>query len=436
MSAETQNYVEQLVKAFYSGPLEIKVEGSYVTIKVDNREKVKADLHAYLETYKYPYQDVKTSKSSFNGTSLKTAQNKDITIIYKSSKGGGSGAGAEVTELAESAQCWYTAIAFNYSIESYDDFLMHSSKVANKTDTDATLEKIKEKLPDDWVMSSIKIANYMKTMPIFTSNMRNFEFHRGSKTVDAINNMFLKVNRIERAFSDINKWNPADIWLMTAKGKKAVMDMSSGNKIENFMQLNKFIQEQYESKDLIGVSLKKVGSTVKSEVFNYERGSFDVQFSKFRISSTSKDGYISFTKNKSPMEIQFRSFTPVGSWQGEIKGATAAGGKIGGGVVAKIVQRVSGKSLSSLSANTVTQMANKNDPKLTQSIKEFASSLNVQLQGVELQSPDWKYSKYLTLELFSTINSLSATLRNKIMTEIIGYSSSATEYSSVFIKIS
>ena len=432
----TNAFVKQLIESVYKGTLQVTGTASIITVKVEDRAKVKADLYKALDKKKYAYEDVKTTKSSFNVTQLKTPEGKAVQIIYKNATGGGgSGAGAEVTELAESAQCWYTAVAFNHTINSFDDFAKYKDKVKSKCETDATLEKIVDKLPDDWVDSSIKIANYMKGMAEFKSRMKQYRFHRGSTLVEKISEMFLSANRKEQMFANINKWSPADIWLMTPAGEAALASASTD---QTFASLNAMITRLYESRDLIGVSLKKVGQAAHHEVFNHERNATKSAFKSFKISDKSKDGYILFQYKDDPnMSIQFRSFSDSGSWQGEIKGKYASGGKIGGGQVAAIMQRVGGPRLASSDAKTITVGAQARHTKIIDGIKAFAKKVGVaNLVDPKVQSSDWLYSKYLTLELFSAVKGLTKAKQEHFLREVVGYAASSTENSAVFIKIS
>ena len=100
--SSTNEYIKQLIKGVYSGTLLVNGNASIITVNVDDRVKVKADLYAFFDKNKFPYDDVKEDRSSFNVTKIKTPEGKSVTIVYKqSSGGGGSGAGAEVTELDE-----------------------------------------------------------------------------------------------------------------------------------------------------------------------------------------------------------------------------------------------------------------------------------------------------------------------------------------------
>jgi len=433
--SSTNEYVKQLIKGVYGGTLLVNGNASIITVNVDDRVKVKADLYAFFDKNKFPYDDVKEDRSSFNVTKIKTPEGKSVTIVFKqSSGGGGSGAGAEVTELAESAQCWYTAIAFNEKLESFDDFMNYYKDVKYKCFTDATTDKIIEKLPDDWIDSSIRIANYMRGMDQFKGNLTKYTFHRGSKLVEKINKMFLTANKKEKLFANINKWSPADIWLMTTNGER-IIERSPLD--QTFASLNHLVTELYESKDVIGVSLKKVGPTVHDEIFNYNRKSTVTTFKSFKVSNKSKDGYIQFAYKDDPnMSIQFRSFSDTGSWQGEIKGKYASGGKIGGGQVASIFKRIGKVDLDAANAISVTQRVKKDRLGIGVSIAAYASQIKVKVDEPMLQTNDWNYSKYLTLQTLAEFSKLNDETKERILREIIGYAASSTESSGVFVKIS
>ena len=415
----------------------MKVEGTGVnlTVKVDDRAAAKSALYKMLDQKKYPYKDEKTLKSSFNVTRIKSPDKKDLMLIWKNLKGGGgSGAGAAITELGESAQCWYTACAFNGTLKSQDDFVKMYPKIAARCKTDATIQAILKDLPDDWIESSIKIANYMRGMGAFKTKMKSYYFHRGGAVVDKIATMFNKANRKETLFSNINKWNPADIWLITSEGERAIKLAKDD---QTFASLNDLISKLYKSGDAIGVSLKKVGASPHHEVFNYGKSGAAASFKQFKISEKSKDGYILFSYKDDPnMSIQTRSFTDTGSWQGEIKGKYASGGKIGGGQIAEIFGRVSKAHLSASNAKAITLAATTRSPVLIKQLKAFAKDLNVKINDPTHESTDWVYSKYLTLEMYSIYKTLTKKQQDQILNEIVGYAASSTENSSVFIKIS
>lgn len=435
MAITNNEYVKQLISSVYKGQLAVQGTGANITVKVDDRGAVKDALYKALTKKKVPYKDEKTTKSSFNVTKITSPDKKDIIIIWKNAAGGsGSGAGAAATELGESAQCWYTAVAFHGNLKTQDDFLKQYPKIVAKCKTDASIEKIVKELDDGWIESSIKIANYMKGMGEFKAKMKAYSFHRGGPVVDKISSMFLSANRKDNMFANINKWTPADIWLFTAAGEREIL---GADRDQTFATLNALITKLYKSGDAIGVSLKKVGAIAHHEVFNYGKSGGMSAFKSFKISDKSKDGYLLFSYKDDPnMSMQLRSFSDTGSWQGEIKGKYASGGKIGGGQIAAIFERVGKQPLSASNAKAITTAATQRNPLIIDGIKKLAKDLNVKIVNPEDQSNDWLYSKYLALETFAAFAKLDKKKQEHILNEIVGYASSSTENSAVFIKIS
>ena len=91
---------------------------------------------------------------------------------------------------------------------------------------------------------------------------------------------------------------------------------------------------------MIGISLKKIGPKdfPHSKFFNNGKPLIaDFTGVKLGLNMTdSKDIYIQYKSEGKPGEVQLRNFSSrpePSSWQGEIKGKSAAGGKIGGGVI-------------------------------------------------------------------------------------------------------
>jgi len=144
-----------------------------------------------------------------------------ITDIKKTKEfggGGGSGAGADITKLAESAQCLYSALVFyvfSKQIKLDEPITLEQFKKASKhIVTDENLDNMINNLPDDWVKSSILGANKLYEKYGSLKSSKNFIFHRGSSTVDQIEGSFKRINRSENAFGNINKWSPADIYII------------------------------------------------------------------------------------------------------------------------------------------------------------------------------------------------------------------------------
>lgn len=78
-----------------------------------------------------------------------------------------------------------------------------------------------------------------------------------------------------------DNWNPADIWIMTISKSKVARDTAKMNTLAEF---NAYLQEKYESKEIIGVSLKKI-SKGKSGKFETVTAA-DLPVADLSVSST------------------------------------------------------------------------------------------------------------------------------------------------------
>ncbi len=111
-------------------------------------------------------------------------------------------------------------------------------------------------------------------------------------------------------------------------------------------KLNKLIAKLFNEKKLVGVSLKKC-STCKIEVYNNPKenkitNKFDKLESVDKNIFATKDIYLSYDNGK----VQFRNFDDITSWQGEIKGKKASGGRIGHGSISNILKNLGQPGLS------------------------------------------------------------------------------------------
>ena len=134
-------------------------------------------------------------------------------ILTKSKTSGGSGAGADITKLGESAQCVYAAAKFYNDGDYSSESLLKSARGFTETDEQDT--KIANDLTGDWQESSVAIAERL----FLEFSGKNYTFYRGKDFMTKVENKFASLNRIEREFTNINKWSPADIYMATQTGK-------------------------------------------------------------------------------------------------------------------------------------------------------------------------------------------------------------------------
>lgn len=375
--------------------------------------------------------------------------------------GGGSGAGSDITAYTESGQCYVSSIAFNVlkrTIKWEDLTLDNLEKAAKFCDTGSTtLDQVIEKSTAEWVQSYIKTANitfkdYKMNSPVY--------FHRDSKFMNAIYAAKKIVHDNDKKSGDPqapgtfsnDKWNPGDIWQTTLKEVPPLNTSSWGS-------LNSDIYKLAQEKKLLGVSLKKIGASAHIDEYNKPKksGTDLYRYEGFRVTSkTDRGNAVPFFGSMdlymtiSGKEVQFRATSGEASWQGEIKGATAAGGKIGGGNVNFYLKKHTGKSIFIDSEKEIisfiktsgfwkdfyalykkhfTEAAISGKPV---SFDEFQAYASAQ----QKTSPGYLFSKYMNMKFIDIFLSVGSSKRDEIVTDFFRYAASNTDQSSYFIKVS
>lgn len=403
-------------------------------------------------------------KAIYNGISLKGTDGKTykITQIKKTAEfggGTGSGAGADLTAVTESGQCYVCAIVYNVCKRkiTWDDLTVENFvKAHTHCDTTIKYDGVIEKSPTEWLQSYIDTANKLFENYKMPGTMK---FHRGSSFVDAIYKSKKTAHTADSksetpqapgSFSD-DKWNPADIWMTTLTTAPKLNDGT-------WSELNADIQKLAKDKKLLGVSLKKVEGNAKFEVYN-DSSDLTKQYTYegFRLAPTGTTGKyppffnsIDMYMKISGKEIQFRATSGEAMWQGEIKGASAAGGKIGGGNVNFFMKKHTGEEIFTGSEKTVLSMIKDQkfyDRFYSLYTKHFKAA-NLQGEPVSLadfkkyamlkqqESAGYLFSKYMNMRFLDIFLKQSTKVRNEIVTDFFRYASSNIDVSSYFVKIS
>jgi hypothetical protein len=348
-----------------------------------------------------------------------------------------SGAGAEVTALAESLQA-YACATRQFLGKDLEDITQVNSKTILDADCDRTLKQCISGLDAEWYHSVIVTAN--KIFKDFGITGKNYKFYRGGKLVGQIYKEFGRFRK-ESGISGDDKWNPADIWM-------AKKDFKFEDEHNSLTEYNRYIYDQYQSGKLVGISLKKIPKgAATSKVYNDGKPPA-AEFKVFKLGPNmgdSKDIYIQYNSEGKDGEIQLRNFSSravTSSWQGEIKGKTAAGGKIGGGVLISLAEEcgVSGLTKPSSFGSNIDKPSDKVFDTFAKMFKELSgvktSVKDLTLEAKMNQKRDkvWWMSKYLGLSYCYAIQKSG---KEDIVTKaIFGYGSSATKNSSIFIKYS
>lgn len=378
----------------------------------------------------------------------------DITLtkIKKTTQFGsnkGSGGGADATALFEGAACWMTA--FRYSLRKdidpeYIVTLEDLEAVSGSVDTDEPLGKIHEFLINDpsWMKSSIKTANKLYGATKYRNT--KFKFHRGTSIVNIVENHFKKVNAADgRPFSNINKWTPADIYMCDHSFDTTMIT----NEMIFQGGINKVLKQLIKEKKLIGVSLKKVTSSQGNLTeHNFTRASLTVKKPFESVGSKTLMGSMDVYVKGQGVSVQFRATDAEGkTWQGEVMGTAAKHGKVGGGVMNYIMESVYGKgegvwkNYPSAAAVSVASRGNGLDKRIFTLANKNKSSVmgndeSTNLEAISRMRPQWKFAKYIGLEVVDRMMSGSATERDEITTRIYLYATSASDNSAPYIKIS
>ena len=335
-------------------------------------------------------------------------------------------------------------------------------------DIDESIAKIQKDLTDDWISSSVLIAQEMK------KNMTGqYIFHRGSQFVQNINETFSFLNKKAKPkpFANVNKWSPADIW---CQRKGFNPDLSKYGSIGEF---NNDLKEMYDRGNLVGVSLKKV-TTEKVPVSQHNTTGFirrPVMFIGFTMGAKSFwdsiDAYVNIAPKRSKdfLSMQLRTFGNL-QWQGNIKGLAAAGGKIGGGVILNtIAAEFTGAkiNLSSIKLDTgkavkiinptflkeffdlyqglmkssyynkgISKHSKKSTAPLIRDYKTFETQFKQKIWK-KPKGHNWLYSKYVSLKVIQILMSdviKEQSRGNKAIDGMVGYAMSESKESAAYIK--
>jgi hypothetical protein len=374
-------------------------------------------------------------KKDLKGILLVVTKNKKPISTHKLSDlkknkefggGGGSGAGADVTKLGESAQAVYAQAKWAGSkTYSKEDI----KKAYSQSDTDETLSNIETKLTEDWRISSMLGAEEL--FKNFKS--KKYTFHRGSKWVNNLQDHWKKLNREEKAFTNLNKWSPADIYMLSLKGKS--VDVT---KAKNIVELNNIMLDNIKSKDIIGVSLKIMKGSAHLSYYNVDNKKKIIKFENYTTGTQGffggKDVYLYFTVEG---KIQFRTFPET--FQGEIKGKNANQGKLSYGPIQSVLRKMKLPQL--MDVKVLRSGLEKNDKEIYDifyaNYKKYSKDNKLSIQDfikeTNMKGVSWCFSKFLGCQLIDIITTKKA--QDSFVTEAISYASSSSDLSGPFVKI-
>jgi hypothetical protein len=343
------------------------------------------------------------------------------------------------TDEQESLQGIFISAAFRIP---NTEFGMEDLNAASKfVQTKFSVNHLMNKASDSWVKSAAITAKTLAG----SSYSGDFIICQRSKSAF--------INRISKAAStllkdgghsiQLDKWNPADIWMVNPKYLNAKMKSFS-----SIQEMNEVIKMMFDDRELIGVSLKKVGSTAKIQVFNYDRESKSVKHDSHDMG---KSGFI----NAMDMNLYFnntgrvtiRSFGRPVNVNAEIQGKHAAGGKVGAsalfGIFKDMAPRLKIKDARDITRDFETdpekllkqlhQWGVKLDPSTMRSVsvEEYAATVLAKKNVLT-----YCISKWQVCQMAMVIDKMSESDKDMIIQQLVDYASSSTDVSSVFIKVS
>lgn len=364
--------------------------------------------------------------------------NKIIRIDIKPSSAGRGGA-TKQTSINESAQSVYGALVFDVLKRKIGtDEVINTNdlqKAYDIADVTATFEEV-ETIMGDWHHSSIAGANALKDK----YGNKKFEFHRGSEKVKIIEKAFSKVKKNVGWYGDVNKWSPADIYLMSRGFDPSVLLNEN-----TFAGLNASMYNLLMEEKLIGVSLKKI-ETPKGSISNInfpdEKNVLNFKYDSMESPVNSTSGYLMVKKNNQMIKINFRTFTRDGGFSGEILGGAARQGKVSHGPINEILKAHGMKEIpTNQESKTIARANNRKDAEYmadvmikTNIIK--TSEKNSVISQIQSGEAIYRQSKYLTMKLFETIHDMPPDKRNEVIEDFYRYAGSQVRnVSAPYIKL-
>jgi len=372
---------------------------------------------------------------------------KYIRILVKPNGSKGSGGGSAATAIQEAAQCVYAAM--RYYCGKKEIYTEEDLQCGMKY-TDAPGVKLEDimGLPKEWKEGSVKGAN-----EIFEKvGGTGWKFLRGDSIIDdgAIKKAFGRVKK-QTNLSSEDKWNPADIWMVKESEINAIKKHLDG---ENTIDcLNNALLQRFNDGSLIGISLKKIEGDPKMDIKNNQtaavrKANEKAKFVKYDLTFTSSmDVYLYYGQGTFE-KFQARNFggSSKGDWKLELKGKSAAQGKIQGAVLIELLRNAGFTNISQFKIPTWAESAPGTSPaqkKITTEIYNLLKDYNAKgMTGTEInnkaeiakQDKSWRYSKLAGLRFLDWLQNTCSD-KDMAMKEIYLYASSQSDKSSVYYKL-
>tara|TARA_B100001778_G_C18558459_1_gene616602 strand:+ start:52 stop:1509 length:1458 start_codon:yes stop_codon:yes gene_type:complete len=343
---------------------------------------------------------------------------------------------ASDTKLFESSQALFCAVVDylgkpiigNKRPPNYPAFQKEYGSIVNRVKNKVRTGSVTQKNIDDfltknkdWYDSSINIANelFRATKTISRKTFNRIKppgiglfYIRGDKTSNDVmsdvatiwkytNDYVKRKNRDsdqnDLTFNDLNKWSPADIYLVSGKGRVIMRQLARGSvlskgvkigkttidsltNMQSFAVLNALMKQMIKDGDLLPLSLKKAPDqkSVRIKTINFLENDVaktlaknNIKYHGYIFSQTkdvfnSKDVYIKITPDKFKLQFRDKGGTgggqkPTFSYQGIIAGGKQAlDGSLAGDAIGNVLYQTKpqlGRQFSSASQTRIIQSA-------------------------------------------------------------------------------
>ena len=394
------------------------------------RPQLFKDVKNFLNKKNIKFEEKITSLSGFPVLIIYGEKEiKKLTLIFKPRL---KISAAKTTSLQESSHCLLLAIREfkGKDITKEDITKENAEKVRNKINVTESIDNMLKFLNgnDNWMNSIILVSNSLiKKVGI------GLIYHRGSQFVKQIENEFKKVKKNSKIVGlnpDINKWNPADIWLSKIKTFPKLDNKAT------LIDLNNLIEKLYNERKLIGISLKMVKNNVRiiemKPIDNIHiecGGPLPDKVSPWNTKVVNCE----FKGNKHGI-IEMRNAIRYGSISGQILGSNARHGRVGLKAIEEIISHNLNKPIKIISLQKIKNMSF-NDKynyfkKLYLSVfkgypeKKFDETYKIAINKKKKIDDDFFVSKIQGLEVANYVLKAPKNKSKNIIRDIITYAAS------------
>lgn len=428
-----QKLIDEITAQGYSKVVEGKTRAEvYVYLpKTDRKsgmddiaEKLASKGALYLSSQKY---------SSIGHIEFEDNPYNDLRVLMKPDASKGLTTDEQESLAAYFAACKFAKPSTDYGLSDFSNL--------RNVQSSFTAEELIGKASAGWLKSSALIAD--KLYEMYRGNTFQFCQRSNSTFVDNISDRAQELLKEANVKIGLDKWNPADIWLV-----HSTLTGTDFSKYKSIKQLNDFLLDQFNAKKIIGVSLKQVSSRVTVETYNKEASTQKtINFNNTSLGkkgfTNSIDGFVYYNTTSSLVVRSFKPLTPV---SGEITGTYAAGGKIGNGPLENAIQQFKPR-FSFTNKESILREYKKDNIKFLRNLYKRAKSLDSRLARVTegdfvAQIVDkgpkvegYLVSKVQVADVIEVVESMTKKQKDEFIQYVISYASSALAVSSVFVKL-